>query len=309
MAALMLIGLLGVAGALALGATLAVVRRPRVRVALHEQPEVAAIHRTARFWRAAGFVLALVGAVVLVAGPDALGRSTALLPAVCGLALIAATAAGELLAPRRRGPVRTAVLERRSLGVVVPRGSAWLAGSGTLALTALLSVGWVLGSADDRGRAGRVLASQCLGPDGSVVRSAARGPWPGEYYAVPMLAALVVLTLVALLALAAVVRRARPSAEGAGLDRLLRRASARHVLAALSVTAWGTTAPVALLMTGPLSGLGACPPAWHDVAAVGTLALGVTALVAATWSAITLLTGPTLEVDDSIRRGPVGAGR
>lgn len=309
MAALMLIGLLGVLGALALGAGLAVVRRPRVRVALHEQPEVAAIHRTARFWRVAGFVLALVGGVALMRTPDGLGRDAALLPAVCGLALVAATVAGELLAPRRRGPIRTAVLERRSLGAVVPRGSAWLAGAGTLTLAGLLTLGWLLDSDDELDRPGRTLASQCLGPGGEVVRTSARSPWPGEYYAVPMLIALGGLVLVSLIALAVVVRRARPSAEGAGLDRLLRRASARHVLAALSATAWGTATPVALLMTGALSGVGACPPAWFDLAAIGTLAIGVVALVAATWSVITLLTGPLLEVDASIRRGTVGAGR
>ncbi|GAB3266575.1 hypothetical protein GCM10027425_33070 [Alteromonas gracilis] len=308
MAALLLIGLLGVLGALALGATLGVVRRPRVVVALHEQPEVAAIHRTARFWRVAGALAAVAAGAVVISAPVGLGRPAALLPAACGLALVAATAVGELLAPRRRGPVRTAVLERRSLGAVVPRGSAWLAGAGASVLTGLLVLGWSLGSADDAGRAGRVLAAQCLGPDGAVQRASSRGPWPGECYALPMLIALGVLGLVSLAALAAVVRRARPSAEGAGLDRLLRRASARHVLAALSVTAWGTAAPVALLMTGPLSGLDACPPGWFGPAAIGTLAIGVVSLVAATWSLVTLLSGPRLTVD-ARTGGPVGLRR
>lgn len=297
MAALLLIGLLGVLGGLALGVVVGVVRRPTVAVALHERPEVAAIHRTARFWRVAGAVSAVAAGVAVISAPEGLGRPAALLPAACGLALVAATAVGELLAPRRRGPVRTAVLERRRLGTVVPRGSAWLAGSGVLVLIALLVLGWSLGSADDLGRAGRVLATQCLGPGGAVERASSRGPWPGEYYALPMLIALGLLGLASLAALAAVVRRARPSAEGAGLDRLLRRASARHVLAALSVTAWGSAAPVALLMTGPLAGLEACPPGWFGPAAVGTLAIGIVSVVAATWSLVTLLTGPLVTVD------------
>lgn len=306
MGALLLIGLLGVLGGLALGVVVAVTRRPVVRIAVAEHPDVLAVQRTARVWRVAGFVLAVVAAVIVVNRPDGLGLGVAVLPAACGLALVLATAAGELLAPRRLGPVRTAVLERRHLGSVVPRGSAVLAGSGVAVLAGLLTLGWARGSADELDRPGRLLTSSCFGPDGAVTRSSARSPWPGEFYALPLLVALGVLTLVGLLALGLVVRRARPSAEGAGLDRLLRRASARHVLAALGATAWGTAAPVALIMAGALHGLQACPPSWYAAAAVGAVLLGVVSLTLAVWSAVTLVVGPTLAVDDLPRHQVAG---
>jgi hypothetical protein len=114
------------------------------------------------------------------------------------------------------------VLHDRSAATVLPRG--WTATAVGLGAVTVLSMvlGGVLGAGDGR----------------SISRSTATtahsaGPFPGWYYVVPQLAALVVCLALVLMVARTAVRRSSVVTASVGSDRLLRQASAWRAMRAL----------------------------------------------------------------------------
>lgn len=301
----------------ALALVLALRRRTVITVGVDEHGGVVAIAQHTRRWRVAGLLLGGVGAVlVLVLGErvDALGRLTALAPTLLGTGVLLGTIGGELTARPPVGIRRSASVEARTLGAILPRGRAVLLAVSTALLIGALALGAAWGSADDLGRAGRWLTRQCVTDAtaaGGVLTSSGSGPWPGSFYALPLAAALAVLAGLVTLALRAIVARPCPELDSRGLDTLLRRWSVGTVLTAATVTVLGTLGPVALLMASALAGT-ACTTAIDTVVTVLAAAVGALSTGAAFGLAAGLVTTPTIRVDDRPRplpgeAAPVGA--
>ena len=301
-----------------LGLAVALWRRGGIMVGVNEHSEVVGIARHTRRWRLVGLLVGGVAALcALVIGErvDALGRVTALAPTVLGAGVLLGTIAGELTARPPVGISRSAVVETRTVGAILPRARAVVLAVSTVLLLGALAVGVVWGSTDDLGRLGRVLTRTCtvVEPDlGAVTMTSSRGPWPGSFYAVPLLGALAVLAVLVVVALRVIVARPRPALDSLGLDTQLRRWSAGNVLTAASVTVLGTLGPVSVFMASALAD-GACPGgvvqtlvAW-TAAVVGPLAVG-----AASGLLVGLVATPSIRVDDLPRplpgdAAPVGA--
>lgn len=300
------------------GLVVALLRRVVITVGVNEHGGVVHIARHTQGWRVVGLALGAVAAVLLLAlgeRVDALGRATALAPTVLGAGVLLGTIAGELTARPAVGIRRSAVVETRTLRTILPWGRAVVLAASTALLAGALAIGAAWGSADDLGRAGRVLSESCTVGDpelGAVLTSGSRGPWPGSFYAVPLVVALLVLAGLVALALRAIVNRPRPEIDSRGVDTMLRCWSVGNVLTAATVTVLGTLGPVALLMLGALSGM-RC-----DVGVTQTVVAWTAAVVGplATGAAFGLLAGlvltPTIRVDDLPRAlpgdaAPVGA--
>ncbi len=301
-----------------LGLVAALLRRTVLTVGGNEHAGAVAIARHTRGWRVVGLLLgAVVAVLLLVAGErvDALGRLTALAPTALGAGILIGTIAGELTARAPVGVRRSATMERRRLGMLLPRGRAVVLGVSTALLAATLGLGAAWGSPDDLGRAGRAYSRTCevvLADLGRTTLGSTRGPWPGSFYAVPLAVALVVLVVLVAVALRAIVSRPRPELDSHGLDTVLRRWSVGNVLTAATVTVLGTLGPVAGLVAGGLSG-NACPASALETAvAWGAAVLAPIATGAALGMLAGLVLTPTIRVDDLPRPlpgdpAPVGA--
>jgi len=299
------------------GLVVALLRRVVVTVGINEHRGVVQVARHTRGWRVVGLVLGgLAGVLLLTLGQrvDGLGRLTALVPTALGAGVLLGTIVGELTARPSVGVRRSAAVETRTLRAILPRGRAWLLAGSTALLVSALALGAAWGSADDLGRAGRVLTRSCTvdqGDLGAVLVGSSRGPWPGSFYAVPLAGALVVLALLVALALRAIVNRARPELDSRGLDTMLRCWSVGNVLTAATVTVLGTLGPVAVLMASALSG-GSCSDGVDTVVAVLASVVGALATGAAFGLLAGLVLTPTIRVDDLPRPlpgdvAPVGA--
>ena len=180
------------------GLLVALMRRVVVTVGVNEHSGVVEIARHTRRYRIVGLLLGGVAAVlVLVLGQraDALGRVTALAPTVLGAGILLGTITGELTARPSVGIRRSAAVETRTLGAVLPRGRAVVLAVSTALLLGALAIGAAWGATDDQGRAGRVFSRLCTVVDadlGPVTMGSSRGPWPGSFYALPLAVALVV---------------------------------------------------------------------------------------------------------------------
>ena len=295
-----------------LGLVLALIRRVVVTVGVNEHSGVVEIARHTRRWRVVGLLLGAAAAVVLlVLGDrvDALGRAAALAPTALGAGVLLGTIAGELTARPAVGIRRSAAVETRTLGLILPRGRAVLLAVSTGLLVGALALGAAWGSADDLGRAGRWLTRQCVVEEdgvGQVLVGSSRGPWPGSFYAVPLALALLVLAVLVAVALRAIVDRPRPELDSRGLDTLLRRWSVGNVLTAATVTVLGTLGPVAVLMASALRG-GACPTTTLEtVLAVVAAVVGALATGAAFGLLAGLVLTPSIRVEDLQRPLPGG---
>jgi len=304
--------------AMAVGLVVALLRRVVVTVGVNEHSGVVQIARHTRGWRVGGLVLGGMAAVLLlVLGQrvDALGRATALAPTALGAGVLVGTIAGELSARPAVGVRRSAAVERRTLWPILPRARAMVLGISTALLVGALALGAAWGSADGLGRAGRVLARQCVVPDAGqeqVLMGSTRGPWPGSFYAVPLAVALLVLAALVVLALRAIVNRPRPALDSRGLDTTLRTWSVGTVLTAATVTVLGTLGPVAGFMGAALSGLDCGTSVLDGVVGVIALVVGPVATGAAFGLLAGLVLVPTIRVDDLPRplpgdTAPVGA--
>jgi len=228
--------------ALAVAGGVAVVRRiPRSR-----QTAVVTARRHAAGTSAAALAAAaLAGLFMAITGWDALpglgqhGRGVLLAPVAAGIAHTAVLLLGELTWPRPQGEVRRARLVRRG---PLDAGPRWLVRLTALTLGSLVVLLTVcLLTSDHTGR--RVSVHWAFG-------SAASGPYPGYYYAVPVLVGLAALVGLTALALRAVADRPAVATEDERAEAALRRASAHRVLR-------GATAAGLVLLAGLLLAVGA----------------------------------------------------
>ncbi|MEV0972644.1 hypothetical protein [Microtetraspora glauca] len=244
-----------------------------------------------RLWsRLAGLVVGIAASWLALTW-DGLGRGAMLAAPVLGIGLLMGTLAGELAVPRPHGPIRGASLEIRRARDYLPRFSAPLAAALSLVAVVLLSVTSATASADDLGRSGRVLAMSS--PDGAV--RSATGPWPGWFYAWPMLAVLAVAFLLSALVTHRVVQRGRPGLDPAAraVDDAQRAHSARVVTAAyglcvaLPLTGVAVVAAGALFRQSDLAG-------WAAPGAFALLGVALLAAGSAVWYLAELLSRPRI---------------
>ncbi|WP_424534323.1 hypothetical protein ACOZ38_28980 [Sphaerisporangium viridialbum] len=246
---------------------------------------------TRRLWaRLAGLVVGLAASWLALSW-DGLGRGPMLAAPVLGIGLLLGTLAGELAAPRPHGPIRGASLEIRRARDYLPGFSARLAGALSLVSVLLLSVTSVTASTDDLGRAGRELAM--TSPDGTV--RSATGPWPGWFYAWPMLAVLATAFLLSALVVHRVVQRGRPGLDAAAraVDDVQRAHTARVVTAAYGLCVALPLTGVAVVAAGALFGQSDFG-GWTAPAAFGLLGIAVLAAGSATWYLAELHSRPTI---------------
>jgi uncharacterized membrane protein len=231
----------------------------------------------------------LVGAVVLVppavqrlvTGP-AQGLYLGLAPAVAGLAFAAVQAVGEATWPRPSGTVRRAPLTRRTVRDLAPRRlrvAAWLWAG--LAAVTLVVCG--LASADGRG------ISRTF-PGGA----ASSGPFPGWYFGVPLLAAVVVVLVAAEVVLRLVAGRPSVADADPAWDMALRRLSAHRVLRGTQLVLAWTAAGVLLVAGAALRNVGGAVlpgpgsgSALHSGLGVAGLTVGLAVGLAGTVLALT----------------------
>lgn len=253
-----------------------------------------------RWFRGAGTLLGLLGGVTVVV-LDTFGRGLLLAAPVVAIGLLLGVRAAELSVHPPEGPRRSASLTvRRSVDYLPRRLTAVVAMMG-VALLALMAATTLAGSADDMGRAGRVLTVQC-----TALTSRSSGPWPGSYYTGPLALVLLVGVVLALSVLRRVVARpplVMPVEDlGAGLpgtptgadleraDDVLRAQAARAVVAAVGVLLALPLAGVALV-TGAVLARTGCGSPWWPIGAAATLLLAVLGLVVLVWSVSVLVVG------------------
>ncbi len=257
-----------------------------IAVALRPPPlrapeRLRAVARSTRRWRLAGVLVGLT--VAATAGQSgALGRGLLLAGPLFSLCVLLGVVAGELGVRAPADARRSATLEVRSARSYVPRALTWAVGAAAVLLGGLLAFTTAIGSADDLGRAGRSLARAC-----SDVSAESRSPWPGSFYAWPVVVVVLLGLVLASIAIASVTRRPRQG-ENLAVDEAMRRQVATGVIAA-----------VGLLVTVPLVGVGtvaasgllqicAAPSAWT---AIGTFLIGVVplALALGVWCGVVLV--------------------
>jgi hypothetical protein len=274
--------------ALAAASGLALARGSRRRAVDHSgdpaaAPGLARLRAAALWTRSAALAIGVV-LVALVSHLGGLGRGLMLAPAAFGGAQVLGVLVADLVA---RGAARmpgVAALEVRRVRDFVPRRLLTLVAVTAVSLGALLAWTVALGVPDDLGRAGRALGYSCgAGCTGR------RGPWPGSYYAVPLIAALSVVVLLAVLALATTVHRPRNGADAQirRVDGTVRRRAAESVLAGVGVAVAGSLCGVALVAAETARH----PDLPTSVAVGGWFAAGAGVLGLATlvWSAALLL--------------------
>lgn len=249
------------------------------------------VHRRTQRWRLAGLAVGL-GAAAWTATTGSLGRGAMLAVPVGALCVLAGVVVGELRVTAPDRAVRSATLEVRRVRDYLPPRLTALTTAALGWLVAVLAWTTAVGSADDLGRAGRVLARQC-----TPLLSEARGPWPGAYYSLPLLLLVSGGVLVGAMAFRLVVRRPRQD-EGHGIDDALRERAARSIVAAIGLLVAVPAAGVALVAAIVLAG-SSCPAGWHTPVAL-LLGASVPAMLAlAGWCGVVLL-APT-------RLRPVGS--
>lgn len=290
-------------GALIVAAVRRATRAPAFRLGINQFAEAAVIARHTRVWRAVGIAVGLAAAVGLTwlsSGGRDLGRLVALAPVALGGCILLGVVVGQLTVRPPRGVVRSATVQTRSMRDYVDRGHVGTLIGASTVVAGLLLLGTSWATPDDMGRPGRTLTRLCttLAPDGTTVRvGGSSGPWPGEFYTVPILGGLLVVGLLGWLAAWAAVRRRRPGSESSELDDRLRRWSLADVIDACLVTLAATAAPLSLIMANAL-GSSQCSTTRDAIiswvlAGVGAVATVVTVVVLAR-----LLSPPRVAVDD-----------
>ncbi|MFC8830204.1 hypothetical protein ACFT9I_33315 [Streptomyces sp. NPDC057137] len=201
---------------------------------------------------------------------------------VFGLCSVAGVLLADLVVhPRRRG-VWEAVVVRRRVRDQIPRALAGSLGVQAVLLVVLLGVAVGTASTDGAGRAGRALVERCQG-DTYVV-----GPWPGPYYAWPVLGGLVVGSVVCALTLRRVTARAGDD------DR-------RRVRARVTVGAWGVLVAAPLFAVSSTMAVAVfslpCGGRAGDLGAVGLAGVAFVSAMTAGWCLVALLV-PRVHIEE-----------
>lgn len=193
---------------------------------------------------------------------------------VFGLCSVAGVLLADLVAHPRRHGVREAGVVRRRVRDQVPRALTGSLGVQAVLLVVLLAVSVGTASADEAGRAGRALAESCRG------QSYAIGPWPGPYYAWPVLGGLGVGSAVCALTLRRVTARADDDER-------------RRVRARVTVGAWGVLVAAPLFAVSSTMAVALytlpCGGSASDLGAVGLAAVAFVSAVTAGWCLVALL--------------------
>ncbi len=163
------------------------------------------------------------------------GRLLALVPAAAGLCLLGAQALGQVTWPRPTGAVREAELTRRVVADVAPRPSRTLLFVWAGAAVALLVM---FGLVADTPRAMILTVGGHAEPI---------GPYPGWYYGVPLIIAVVGLVAATELVLRLIMLRPAVMGVSAEWDLHLRRRSAGHVTRGMQLVLATTTSGILLV--------------------------------------------------------------
>lgn len=261
-------------------------------VGINEQVDLVRYARRARTWRLAALTVAVVACIAVpVLGLGGGDTAPAIVPAIAGAVLVAGICLGEATFRRPMTLTRSAALQPRSVRGLLPRGWLLLTTGALATLAATLTVGWMTGSPDDLGRAGRALRYVC----GAETHT--RTPWPGSHYAIPIAVATAVSVALAVVTCVVIARRPSPAAESAELDTSLRRWSLAAVLQSLTLAACVTLVPVLLIMAMGARSADCAPGGYGLLAVVSLIGAGLAAVVG-TIALIGLCTGPGVCVDD-----------
>lgn len=267
-------------------------RRAALVVGINEDTDLVRMARRARLWRLGALALAALACIAVpVLGLGGGDTASAVAPAFAGTLIVAVICLGEATFRRPMTPTRSAALQPRSVRGLTPRGWLLLATGALAALAATLTVGWMTGSPDDLGKAGRALTVVCDGVTHS------RTPWPGSHYGAPIALATAVSVALAVATCTVIARRPSPAAESAELDTGLRRWSIAAVLQALTLGACLTLVPVLLIMTMGARSADCAPGGYGLLATISLIGAGLAAVVG-TLALIGLCTGPGVRVDD-----------
>lgn len=234
-------------------------------------------------------LLSVVLYLAFVIGPAihaaTLGPLVGAAPTIAGLAFLSVTVVGELTWPRPDGAVRRAPLTRRRTADITPRALAWLAIAWLIALVALLGL-----CAAAAGTGGRSLSySRAAGQVSTI------SPFPGWYYGRVILPPTILLTVGCLAVLVLVARRAAVADTAPADDLVLRRTSARRLLAAVQLVLAWTLAGCLYLAANAVRGV---EPRWADAFGPGTS--GTVAVVAALTSVAIAVAAPVIAVRGSL---------
>ncbi|WP_409331496.1 hypothetical protein [Trujillonella humicola] len=277
------------------------VRRPAAVTGDELSERLRATARTTARWRLGGAALGVVVALIS-AHQDALGRGLLLGAPLFGLCLLTGIVVGELRVGAPGAAVRTATVEVRRARDYLPPVLSRVVLAATGLLVAVLGTTTALGSPDDLGRAGRALARSC-----TPLWTTAVGPWPGWFYAAPLLAVVLAGLVLAGLALRRIVHRPR-SGDAPHVDDLLRRQAAEAVVAGCGLLVAVPLAGVSLVAAHAVGNLGCAPASWRVVA--GGVVLLVPALAAlASWCAVTVLLPRRSAAAGAARSGDRSADR
>ena len=215
-------------------------RRTRAaRLDMAAYPGLVRINRWTLGLRYAGVAVGLV-AIPVAAGMGRLGAGVVIAPVVLACAIEAGVIVGEVVCFRAAREPGVAGLERRTVGRYLEWPLVVLLGLAALCVAVLSVWGWRLAWLD--GRSFRV--SAVVG--GEDLCSSGASPFFGPYYSRPIGLALGAAVVLAVVAMAVVVRRPRNGGDPvlAAWDDALRRRSARAVAAAL-LGAWSATLAIA----------------------------------------------------------------
>lgn len=201
---------------------------------------------------------------------------------VFGLCSVAGVLLADLVVHSRRPGVREAGVVRRRVRDQIPRALAGSLGVQAVALVVLLAVSVGTASADEAGRAGRALVESCQG------RAHVIGPWPGPYYALPVLGGLVAGTVVCALTLWRVTVRA-------GDDER------RRVRARVTVGAWGVLVAAPLFAVSSTMAVAVftlrCGGTVSDLGGLGLACVALVSAVSAGWCLVALLV-PRVHIEE-----------
>jgi hypothetical protein len=182
---------------------------------------------------------------------------------VFGLCAMAGVYAADVIARPSPGGLRTAAVTPRRIRDYLPRSLTAVLATQAVVLLALLITAATLAVPDAAGRSGRALSATC--PAGTQLLS----PWPGPYYAVPILGGLAL----GMVACALLLRRV--TAWSWSDDH--RRMTVRSAVGAFGVLVSAPLFAVSVTMGAVVLSL-SCADGWRNVAMCG---LAVTAVVSA----------------------------
>ncbi|MEV1069719.1 hypothetical protein [Streptomyces sp. NPDC050263] len=226
--------------------------------------------------RWAGLALGVVVVqLLLTMGGDELAMPFVSAVTAFGLCAVGGVLLGDSLTPAPQEAVRTAGLAPRRVRDHVPPRMAPLFVFQTACLVVLLTIGAAVADPDGQGRAGRTLTVTCAaGPTRHL------GPWPGLFYATPVLVSLALGTAACAWSLRRIAHR-----PGDNLRR--------HDRSWAIIAAWGLLVSSQLLlvlgMIGRVLFYSKCAGMLGNVTALVIYPLGLLSLFALGWSLFTIV--------------------